>query len=177
MFYGGFSLWRSSEIDATSEVFRRDESNPFLRYRELLHSYRSAIERGVSDDEFVDLVAELDAAVAGVDGTGFRETPLLRSDSLARALGVATVWVKDETGNVSGSHKARHLFGLMLWLRLQESVSAAVPLAIASCGNAALGAAVVARAAGRELEVFVPPHAEPSRGRAAACPGESPGGV
>ncbi|MFH1263658.1 MAG: pyridoxal-phosphate dependent enzyme [Pseudomonadota bacterium] len=33
--------------------------------------------------------------------------------------------------------------------------------AIASCGNAALGAAVVAKAAGRPLEVFVPPNANP----------------
>jgi threonine synthase len=38
----------------------------------------------------------------------------------------------------------------------------AAPLAIASCGNAALAAAVVAAAWGRELHVFVPPDAEPA---------------
>jgi threonine synthase len=35
-------------------------------------------------------------------------------------------------------------------------------LAIASCGNAALAAAVVAAAAGRDLEVFIPPDAHPA---------------
>jgi len=36
------------------------------------------------------------------------------------------------------------------------------PLAIASCGNAALAAAVVARAAERSLHVFIPPDADPT---------------
>ncbi|HEX7440859.1 MAG TPA: pyridoxal-phosphate dependent enzyme, partial [Caldimonas sp.] len=36
------------------------------------------------------------------------------------------------------------------------------PLAISSCGNAALAAAVLARAASRALQVFVPPDAEPA---------------
>jgi hypothetical protein len=35
-------------------------------------------------------------------------------------------------------------------------------LAIASCGNAALAAAVVARAGGWPLTVFVPPDADPT---------------
>lgn len=142
------------------------ESNPFLRFRELLHSYRAGLAHGVTDADFVHLVEELDAAVAEVDGKGFRETPFFRSTGLAAALGVAGAWVKDETDNVSGSHKARHLFGLMLWLRMRDPASngagaaSEAPLAIASCGNAALGAAVVARAAGRALEVFVPPEAD-----------------
>ena len=71
------------------------------------------------------------------------------------------MWVKDETGNVAGSHKARHLFGILLELRVAEALGhgdPASPLAIASCGNAAYAAAVVARAAGRELRVFVPDH-------------------
>jgi threonine synthase len=72
--------------------------------------------------------------------------------------------VKDETGNVSGSHKARHLMGIMIYLRVVEALRLAgetpAPLAVASCGNAALAAAVVSRAAGRKLAVFVPPHAD-----------------
>ena len=85
-----------SDTDSASEIFGRDELNPFLQYRELLHSYRSALDRGTTDGEFVEAVAELDAAVAGVDGVGFRETPLLHSASLARELGLADVWVKDD---------------------------------------------------------------------------------
>jgi threonine synthase len=76
------------------------------------------------------------------------------------------VWVKDETGNVSGSHKARHLFGLLVHLEVVERLGLASgrdrpPLAIASCGNAALAAAAVAKAGGRHLEVFVPTDADP----------------
>ncbi len=111
------------------------------------------------------LVRELDAAVARVDGQGFVTTPLVDAPVLAEHAGLASggVWVKDETGNVSGSHKARHLMAVMLELRVAETLGAAdpaAPLAIASCGNAALAAAVVARAADRRLLVFVPPDAE-----------------
>jgi len=79
------------------------------------------------------------------------------------------VWVKDETGNVAGSHKGRHLMGVLIHLAVMEAVEPkglAGPrnrpgLAIASCGNAALAAAVLARAGRWPLTVFVPPGADP----------------
>ena len=143
-------------------------NNPFVRYRRRFHAYHVARAGGWSDQRFVDLVCGLDEAIADVDGRGFRTTPIVRSTSLDDGLGFdpgAGVWVKDETGNVSGSHKARHLMGVMLALNVAESLGMADPdaaLAIASCGNAALAAAVVARAARRRLLVFVPPGAEPA---------------
>jgi threonine synthase len=143
------------------------DPNPFIRYRALFHAYHVARAAGWADTRYVDLVGELDAAVAGVDGHGFRVTPLLQVPAVARAAGLGpdgTAWVKDETGNVGGSHKARHLFGTLLELRVAEALGEgdpAAPLAIASCGNAALAAAVVARAADRELRVFVPEGADP----------------
>jgi threonine synthase len=105
----------------------------------------------------------LDDAIAAVDGHGFRVTPHGRAAALGERLGLE-VWVKDETGNVAGSHKVRHLMGLLLYLAVVEDGSTAPlpPLAIASCGNAALAAAVLARAARRALQVFVPPDAEPA---------------
>ncbi len=144
------------------------DANPFVRYRSRFHAYHVARAAGWSDVRFVDLVRDLDDAIAEVDGAGFRATPIVRSTSLDADLGFAPgagVWVKDETGNVSGSHKARHLMGVMLALRVAEALDLAdpeAPLAIASCGNAALAAAVVARAARRRLLVFVPPSAEPA---------------
>jgi threonine synthase len=145
------------------------DPNPFIRYRALFHAYHVARAAGWADARYVDLVRELDDAVAAVDGHGFRVTPLVRVPRIATALGLeapGTVWAKDETGNVAGSHKARHLFGILLELRVAEAVGRAVdtsaPLAIASCGNAALAAGVVARAARRELRVFVPDDAEPA---------------
>ncbi|MEI7742521.1 MAG: pyridoxal-phosphate dependent enzyme [Chloroflexota bacterium] len=143
------------------------DPNPFIRYRSLFHAYHVARAARWADARYVDLVGELDVAVAAVGGHGFRMTPLLRVPALARAAGLGpdgTVWVKDETGNVGGSHKGRHLFGILLELRIAEALGEsdpAAPLAIASCGNAALAAAVVARAADRELLVFVPDGADP----------------
>ncbi|HKZ90747.1 MAG TPA: pyridoxal-phosphate dependent enzyme [Candidatus Limnocylindrales bacterium] len=155
---------------AHAALERRPEAdgdpNPYVRYRARLHAYHVAMAAGWDDARFVSLVRALDEAVAEVDGHGFRTTPLARSASLDAGLGFhdgAGVWVKDETGNVSGSHKARHLMGVMLALRVAEALDQAdpaAPLAIASCGNAALAAAVVARAARRRLLVFVPPSAE-----------------
>ena len=129
------------------------EQNPFIRYRALFHWYNVARACGRPDAAIVDDVARLDEQVERVDGRGFRVTPFAHNANLG-------AWLKDETNNVSGSHKARHLFGTLLALRYMGSADPGAPLAIASCGNAALAAAVIARAAGRELRVFVPAEAE-----------------
>ena len=145
------------------------EPNPFVRYRTLFHAYHVATASGWTDRDYVRLVERLDRAVAAVDGTGFRVTPFARGAALGKRLGFSAgggVYVKDETGNVSGSHKARHLMGTMLELEVADALAGGGaerrPLAIASCGNAALAAAVIARAAGRDLEVFIPPDAHPA---------------
>jgi len=155
-----------------------DSPNPYVRWRRRFHAYHRARAAGWSDADYVALVERLDAAVARADhradGRGFRITPFARSAPLSDTLGFSPaggVWVKDETGNVSGSHKARHLFGTLLELAVEDARRDAAgfpsegrepaPLAIASCGNAALAAAVVARAAGRQLDVFIPPDADP----------------
>ena len=146
------------------------EPNPFIRYRRLLHAYHVARDGGIADDEFCAIVRRLDDRVAAVDGRGFAATPFARSAELSDRLGFTPnggVWVKNETGNVSGSHKARHLFGVLVWLEVAERLGLADPaerrdLAIASCGNAALAAAVVAAAGGWRLRVFVPTNADPA---------------
>ena len=164
-------------------------ANPYLRYRRLFHAYHLACAGGIGDDDYCALVARLDGAVAEVDGRGFLPTPFFRADALSEQLGFAPdggVWVKDETGNVSGSHKARHLFGLLVHLEVLERLGRADPahrpnLAIASCGNAALAAAVVAAAGRRVLDVFVPVDADPAvvdrlkalDARVTVCPRES----
>lgn len=139
----------------------RSAEQPFVRYRALLDAHHAALDAGWSDDAFVDLVLRLDDAVDTVEGRGFRRTPLVAAPALADATGAEAVWVKDDTGNVAGSHKARHLFGVLLHLAVSGDPGDDGPLAIASCGNAALAAGVVARARGRPLRVFVPTWADP----------------
>jgi threonine synthase len=154
--------------DPADSARHANHTNPFLRYRTLMHSYHVALARGLPDAAYCDLVASLDASVAAVDGHGFRATPFARSRELSEALAFSIgggVWVKDETANVSGSHKGRHLMGVLIHLAVMERSGLLDParrreLAIASCGNAALAAAVVARAGGWRLTVFVPPEAD-----------------
>lgn len=151
------------------EIFSGPPANPFLQYRRLLHSHAVGTTHGLGDLAYSVLAEELDAAVSRVDGKGFQRTPFFEADELAVSVGIdsGNLWVKNETGNVSGSHKARHLMGLILWMEMARRVLPGAPdparqLAIASCGNAALAAAVVARAANRALDVFVPPWADPA---------------
>ncbi len=142
--------------------------NPFIRYRRLSASWALAQLRGLSNGDYVALVDSLDRAVAEIDGRGLEITPWRVAPKAAERLGLAPggLWIKDETGQAAGSHKVRHLFGLALYLAVAERTGAidpadaARPFAIASCGNAALAAAVVARAARRPLQVFVPPWAD-----------------
>ncbi len=146
--------------------------SPFVEFRSDLDVHRRALEAGLSDQQYVDLVGELDVKVESVAGTGFRTTPLVRLElppepatTTTPATSGRAVWAKVETANVAGSHKARHLFGLLLFDEIAHRTSwlgAGRPtLAIASCGNAALAAAVVARAVDRSLDVFVPVDADP----------------
>ena len=156
-------------IDQTGVIFHpTGDPNPFVRFREMFRAYHVARAAGWSDGRYVGLVRRLDDAVAAVDGRRFGVTPFERIGPLSDRLGFTGrggIWVKDETGGVAGSHKARHLMGIILELLVEEETGRLAdptrPLAIASCGNAALAAATVARAAGRRLLVFVPTTAEP----------------
>lgn len=141
--------------------------NPFLVYRERLDSYEAVRSGAMSDDRFVEIVSELDTSVSAVEGHGFVVTPLVDGTDLAKQAGLdIELIIKAEPHNVGGSHKARHLFGVAVQMLVDEALSpdAGVSrvdastdrLAIASCGNAALGASVIARALDRPLDVFVP---------------------
>jgi threonine dehydratase len=124
---------------------------------------------GLSDDQRVAIITSADDAVSRVAGTGFLRTPLTRSDELSEALGFSAtggIWVKDETANVGGSHKARHIFTELLHLLMVETAGQApwTPttrplLAIASCGNAAIAASTLAAAMSWPIAVHVPPTA------------------
>ncbi|MEZ5343128.1 MAG: PLP-dependent lyase/thiolase [Acidimicrobiales bacterium] len=128
--------------------------NPFVTYREHLDVYHHARSAGLTDHDYIALVDAANADIVELEGFGFVETPIEHL-----VINGQPLVVKVETGNVGGSHKARHLFGLLLRLLIDERANPnyhASELAIASCGNAALGAGIVACAARRTLRVFVP---------------------
>jgi threonine synthase len=156
--------------DGGGGAIDKAQTDPFLRYRALLSPYHLCRSAGLMDDAWSEIVGALEDRLTAVDERAFRVTPMEPQPALANALGMnGSLRVKDETGNVAGSHKGRHLMGVMLYLRILEagklpaaSGLRARPLAIASCGNAALAAAVIARAAEWPLDVYIPRDANPT---------------
>eukprot|EP00747_Dinoflagellata_sp_TGD_P163442 gnl/TRDRNA2_/TRDRNA2_182116_c0_seq1.p1 gnl/TRDRNA2_/TRDRNA2_182116_c0~~gnl/TRDRNA2_/TRDRNA2_182116_c0_seq1.p1 ORF type:complete len:1044 (+),score=218.35 gnl/TRDRNA2_/TRDRNA2_182116_c0_seq1:21-3152(+) len=145
-------------------VHEEDEAdnsgNPFVRFRRRLYLYRFARALGMSDADWVEMVNDLDARLQKVDH-GYSQTPLCWHETLG-------VWAKDETGQVGQSHKSRHFFLAMLYLQTLLRTNAPAGkglrdrrLAVASCGNAAVGAATIAAAAEWPIDVFIPDDAMP----------------
>ncbi len=136
-----------------------DDPNPFVRYGPRLAWWTFAGALGMSVDARVALTREVAA--------GFIVTPFAPSEVLSEALG-ARVWVKNETGQVAGSQKGRHLLSILLHLRAAEE-SGLLPerprLAIASCGNAALAASTLAARVEWPIDVYVPTWMDPAFGR------------
>ena len=134
-------------LDVGPQPARRDDPNTFVAYGPRLAWWVFARTNGMTDAACEALTREL--------ADGFVVTPFGRADDLG-----TDTWVKDETANVGGSHKGRHLVTILLHLRAAESLGLADgprrPLAIASCGNAAIAAATLAGRADWPLEVFVP---------------------
>lgn len=155
------------QLPAPSAHGQTSESQPFLRFADRMLAFHRCVEAN-NPGLYHEIVHKLDARITALTGQAFRTTPFWRSESLSTYFGLSAgggIWIKDETQNPGGSHKGRHLFGVMVELLVDEvmcrSRDVERPLAIASCGNAALAAAVVARAADRALLVFIPPDAEP----------------
>ncbi len=160
-------------IQSIAPLRAADDVNPFLAYRRYLAVDSFAAANGMTDAARGALIAASDAAIGEIAGVGFHQTPFERSDELSAALGFGAdggVWVKDETGQVAGSHKARHLMTILLHLLAAESLGLAPwddvrdrpPLAIASCGNAAVAAATLAAAVRWPITVFVPTSVQPA---------------
>ncbi len=127
-----------------------DHPNPFVRYGPRLVWWAFARSNGMTDAACEAMTLEI--------ASDFVVTPFERSEALSEELDV-DLWVKDETGNVAGSHKGRHLLSILLHLRAAEMLGYLIDrpsLAIASCGNAALAAATLAARCDWPLDVFVP---------------------
>ncbi len=140
------------------------DPHPFVRYRRRLYVHHVALSAGMDDARYIELVHRLDHELAQL-ASGLSRSPCTPCARIAEELGLEAddVWIKDETALPGGSHKIRHLFGILLFLEVLDALGRGrprtTPLAIASCGNAALAAALLARASRRPLEVDVPPWA------------------
>ena len=129
-----------------------DDPNPFVAYDAELAWAAFAEANGMTADASDRARARARRGGRRVDGAGFRVTPFARSDALSDELGFAAdggVWVKDETGNVAGSHKARHLFTILLHLA-RRRVARVRPVVVRRSGRPPSGNRLVRqRGAGR----------------------------
>ena len=79
-------------------------------------------------------------------------TPLHESTGLARAVGVRRLWVKDESGNPTGSFKARGMSAAVTRAKARGVPGLVVPTA----GNAGAALAAYGAAAGIAVRVYAP---------------------
>jgi threonine synthase len=133
----------------------------FERLRQLISGCKL-----LGHDRYRRLLDSITEQLMRFEERDFEVTPLTAEPALASVLSRAgSLRVKNETGNVTGSHKGRHLMATLLYLEALREIrgeTARKVLAIYSCGNAALGAAAVARAGGYELHAFVPEDVDPT---------------
>ena len=98
-----------------------DEPNPFVRYRRLLHAYHVGARRRHGRRRVLRARPRARRRASRPStATASRRRRSSAATALSDRLGFSAhggVWVKDETGNVSGSHKARHLFGVLALAR------------------------------------------------------------
>jgi len=151
------------------------ETNPFIRYRTLLHSYWLAREGGLTDDDYLDVVAELDRELVETEGVerGIEVTPFGRHEALSTSFGFEApggIWLKCETSAVGDSYAMRFLAGQALHLLIADRLGQldrgeGVGPALAHLGDthSTLAAAILARALGRILEAYVPSGFAPER--------------
>ena len=143
-----------------------DKKLPFSVFREFMASYQLAAKHGKAS-WWVERVLALSDACERMTGRGFIRTPELQADDLAQALDLpkGSLFVKNETLQLMGSHKSRHFAGVIMHLETLREISddpaaAKKTLAIYSQGNAITEAAAVAGAAGYKLYAFVPERIE-----------------
>lgn len=79
-------------------------------------------------------------------------TPLIRASRLARQLGVAELWIKDESQNPTGSFKARGLSAAVTRALLDGARALTAPTA----GNAGVALSAYGQRAGLPVTVFAP---------------------
>jgi threonine dehydratase len=136
----------------------------FITFKEFMGSYHLAKQYGLAN-KWEELVWTISGKCQELTGTGFVRTPTFSADAMAKELGLpkGSLHLKNESVQLMGSHKSRHLAGAILYLetlRLIKEEEEKTNLSIFSCGNAALGASAIAAAAGYNLYTFVPEHIE-----------------
>ncbi len=137
----------------------------FSVFREFMASYQLANAHGKAS-WWVDRVIALSNACERLTGRGFVRTPEVQADELAQAIDLpaGSLFIKNETLQLTGSHKSRHLAGVIMHLETLREIAGESAekktLATIGYGSTAIAAAALASAAGYKLYVFLPDSAD-----------------
>ena len=104
---------------------------------------------------YLELLPIVDSA--NIVSLGEIMTPLLKAERLGDALGLKSLWIKDESRMPTGTFKAR---GLAMAVSKAKELGL-TELAIPSAGNAATALAAYAARAGMRAHIFMPQDAPP----------------
>lgn len=145
-------------VETIVERWNAGESG-FSIFREQLGSFSEACQLGIASD-WTDNLRSLENSAQKMHANGFAPTPLADTETLSTKIGwePGRLFAKNETATILGSHKARHAIASLLQVQIRHSSNCTEKprLAIFSCGNAALGAAAIAKSGGYQLFTFVP---------------------
>jgi hypothetical protein len=136
-----------------------------VHYQTLLFTHQTTLELNLDDENYLELVHKLDTNIETINNINFRTTQLTHHPSLD-ALTDTTTLVKNETNNISNSHKTKHLFNIALHLKIVRHTelepTPAPKLSITSYNNTTLTATIMTKTTARALDVHVPPNASPA---------------
>ena len=140
---------------ATLTVFINPRRTPLSRYPEAF--------RGI-----LSLAAHENARASIENWDGYEVTPLIRADDLAVGMGLAALWIKDESQRFGlGSFKALGgAYGVARVVAEAGVPPANITVACASDGNHGRAVAWGANRAGCRARVYLPSHVSRSRGEA-----------
>ena len=94
---------------------RADRSTPL---RPTLSSFRL-----LGEDRYRRVLNTISERLQILEGRDFQVTPLTEAPGLATDVGRSgPLWIKNETGNVTGSHKGRHLMATLLYLEALREI-------------------------------------------------------
>ncbi|HVE65823.1 MAG TPA: threonine synthase [Thermoanaerobaculia bacterium] len=127
----------------------------FARYHHRPIDRRSGSDRPRTIWRWHEMMPIEDAS--GVVSLGEGGTPTLAARSLGETAGFRDLWIKDESGNPTGSFKARGLSAAISKAKELGRSAVAVPTA----GNAGGAAAAYAARAGMTCDVFMPDDTPP----------------
>ena len=135
------------------------DTNPYIIYKAFFFSYYLSQYLKI---DFNKIIYDIDKNLKIINNNSFIKTKIISCNLNhinPNTKNNIKIFIKNETNNISGSHKSRHLMGNIIYFDIlyKKNIYLIKPkLGIYSCGNAAIAAAIIAKSAQYQLNVYIP---------------------